>query len=57
MAVDTKLRKVPFDSQLEQKINDHSNSAELIGYQLVSSFLSPVVDGKVYVFLIFQKRS
>jgi hypothetical protein len=57
MPVDIKVRKVPFNPQFEQKINEVANSNELEGYQLVSSFMPPVVGDEVWVILIFQKRS
>lgn len=56
MAVQTELRKAPFDANLKKNIDDFSNSGELAGYKLVSSFLSPVIQGNVSVILIFQKE-
>ncbi|MHB8067595.1 MAG: hypothetical protein ACYDIC_06805 [Desulfobaccales bacterium] len=56
MAVDTKVVKALFDG-LQESINEASNSEELKEYQLVSSFVPPVVGDEVWVFLIFQKRS
>ena len=56
MAVDTKIISVAF-KDLQQSINDASNSDELKEYQLVSSFMPPVVGDEVLVILIFQKRS
>lgn len=57
MPVDIKIRKVPFSPQIEQNINEVANSNELQEYQLVSSFMPPVVGGEAWVILIFQKRS
>jgi hypothetical protein len=56
MAVLTELRKALFDNKLQENIDKFSNSENLQGFQLVASFLSPVVEGNVYVILIFQKR-
>lgn len=56
MAVDTKIVKVSFNN-LQQSINEASNSNELKEYQLVSSFMPPVLGDGAWVILIFQKRN
>jgi hypothetical protein len=57
MAIETKLRKAKYDSNIEKQIATKCEEEEAKGFFLVSTFLDPVVNGEQYVILIFQKKS